>query len=178
MLQRWLSYFVLTLGQKVKGDYHRRNQCSVRKMRLNYIAKKYKVSFWLSICGGSTHRKRKLRQIWNFEENLSNKQWAFMFKCLFKNLILSELTLTWPPSEVRLNNVIGSLPTSTSTTDIYVQNDPGNMCRSACSWSLFCGELYGLALTLIIFDILNAHMTITLPNMYSNFTNIMPNILA
>ena len=58
--------------------------------------------------GSSTHRSWNKWHIWNPEEILSEKYVLFVQKKMIWKFDLFHLTLTWPPSKVNFDDVIGS----------------------------------------------------------------------
>ena len=68
----------------------------------------YDVNFWLAILGSSTHCIRKLGEYSESWENFESEICAICAKVLILNLTLFHLTLTWLPSKVKFDDVIGS----------------------------------------------------------------------
>ena len=63
-----------------------------------------------------------------FWENFESKTYAIYQNNEFENVALFHLSLNWPPSPIKSDDVIGL--NDCSYRD-YVQNDPENMCRTA-----------------------------------------------
>ena len=74
------------------------------------------------------------KQIFRTLSKFWSKPCAFMEKYLFENLTLFDLIFTRPSRKSCWMTSYGQM---NITIDIYLQNGPVNMCRTACLWRLF-----------------------------------------
>ena len=95
------------------------------------------MSFFLPMFGSSTNRRRKLTthlKSWrNFESGI-----CLLCKNIYFKIWHFDLILTWPWSKVNFDGIIGS--DDHHYRYLHVKW-PTNMCRTACLWLLFSGDL-------------------------------------
>ena len=143
MGKRYLYYCVVSLDEKI--IYHIPNwETNALFEKVISRANIDDVIFWLVVFWTSMHRRRKMSYLepWG---NSGQETCAFCVKILIRkcDLIWPD---PWPWSTVKLDDFIGQMIV---TINICVQNDPENMCRTACLRLLFYSDVCGLTLSFL-----------------------------